>query len=129
VAKRIQLFIVLSLGFIATGVQWDVLQAMAWGRMMANYSCAESLPQAVADTFQGPACSLCRAVAQAKQQEKAPASLPTEKLSAKVLLFFQATPRFVIAAPGMLGQVSSVRPVHSRDRAMPPVPPPRFGSV
>ncbi len=128
-AKRIQLFIVLSLGFIATGVQWDVLQTLAWGRMMANYSCAESLPQAVADTFQGPYCRLCRAVAQAKQQEKAPLGLPTEKLSAKVLLFFQATPRFVLTAPGEMGQVSRLEQVHSRDRAMPPVPPPRIGSV
>ncbi len=127
--KRIQLFIVLILGFIATGAQWDLLQAVAWGRMMANYGCSESLSQAVADSFQGPVCSVCRAVEQAKQQEKAPAGLPTEKLSAKVLLFFQAAPRFVLKEPSVLGQIRSTEQVQSRGRAMPPVPPPRFGSV
>jgi len=128
-AKRIQLLLVLALGFVATGAQWDVLQAMAWGRMLANYSCAESVPQAVADTFSGATCSLCRAVEQAKQQEKNHAGLPVEKLSAKILLFCSTAQQIVVAAPAVDGLRPTEASMCSRERAMPPVPPPRIGSV
>jgi hypothetical protein len=102
-----------------------MLQAFAWGRMMANYAQNESLGQAVSDTFSGQMCSICRMVAEAHKQEQSRSPVAPLKLESKILLFFQAAPAVVIAVqPGVLLS-ARVAPMLSRERAMPPVPPPR----
>jgi hypothetical protein len=122
--------VVFCLGFLATGTQWDVVQAAAWGRMMAVHAETESVSQAVADTFSGEMCSICRLVAAAHQQEqksRAPGTLV--KLESKIVLFLEPALTFQIARqPSQIVRASDPQ-MDSRGRAMPPVPPPRIAAV
>ena len=119
----------LFLCFIATGAQWDVLQAFAWGRMMSNYSRTAPLTEAITNTLSGPMCSICRMVAEAQKQERTRSEIPVPKLDAKVLLFFQPVPEVVVTAPPAVVWTFADSRAVTRDRAMPPVPPPRMGAV
>jgi hypothetical protein len=102
-----------------------MLQAFAWGRMMTHYVRSESLGAAVSDTFSGEMCSICRMVAAAHQQEQSRSPVAPLKLESKILLFFQSSPAVAIAdRPGVL-LGSPAAKMHSCDRALPPVPPPR----
>jgi hypothetical protein len=107
-----------------------MLQAFAWGRMMAAHAETESLTQAVSDTFSGEMCSICRLVAAAHKQEQKSRSPGTlVKLESKMVLFFQPAPAFQIARqPGQIVRASDPQ-MDSRGRAMPPVPPPRIAAV
>lgn len=129
VRRRIQISIALFLCFIAMGAQWDLLQTIAWGRMMAAYSRTMPLAQAVEKTFSGAMCGICRMVANARSQEPSPAAVPETKIAGKALLFFQAVPQVIVEAPRAVGQLASSSPAITEIRSAPPVPPPRAGST
>lgn len=64
------LFIAMAL-FSLSGGHWAVLQGVAWGRMIQEYSAQGSFSSAVEKTFGGKyRCSLCKKIEHAKQQEK-----------------------------------------------------------
>jgi hypothetical protein len=123
--RRFQLSLVLFLCCLATGTQWEVLQVFAWGRMMVNYSRSEPLAQAVSDTFDGQMCSICRLVAGARKQQQAHPEQQAPQAETKIMLFYQSVPTVVVAAPRVIGHVVAGQWALTRDRAMPPVPPPR----
>ena len=123
--QRGQISIVLFLCIIATGAQWDLLQAFAWGRMMANHSRTMPLAKAVTKTFDGEMCPICRMVANAKQQERSRSAVPEVKIGSKILLFFQAAPKVIVEAPRSVAWCPSEAPVMTVDRPAPPLPPPR----
>jgi hypothetical protein len=125
--RRLQLSLVLFLCCLATGSQWEVLQVFAWGRMMVNYSRSEPMAEAVGDTFSGKMCSICRLVANARHQEQSHPEQPTPQSETKVILFFQSVPLVVVAAPQVVGRIADAQWALTRDRALPPVPPPRGG--
>lgn len=53
------------------GLQWAILQTVAWAAMLADNLHSRSLAQAVERTFDGKhPCSLCKAIAKGKQSEK-----------------------------------------------------------
>ena len=57
--------------FSLCGGHWALLQSVAWGRMLQNYSSQDSFSLAVEKTFNGKhPCSLCKKIEQAKQHEK-----------------------------------------------------------
>lgn len=57
--------------FFAGGGHWMVLQTIAWGKMLVDYSKNASLATAISDTFDGEhPCPMCKKIATGKQQEK-----------------------------------------------------------
>jgi len=105
-----------------TGLNWSLLQTVAWTSMLANNLRTKSLGEAVARTFDGQyPCPLCRAIAEAKKSEKKSAIL-----SASQKLEF----------PPLTGGLALMPPPHSfldpqthspagLVRQKPPLPPPR----
>ncbi|HVU34562.1 MAG TPA: hypothetical protein VHE61_14100 [Opitutaceae bacterium] len=122
--KRAQLIVVLFSWFLATGAQWDLVQAFGWGKMFITDAETMSFGAAAKRTFDGEMCSICRAVNQAKRQENK--SLPPEVKKGERLLFvIQPAGQFFVSVP----ESASWRPadfdVSGMLRASPPTPPPR----
>lgn len=122
---RLQLSFLLSLCFIASGAQWEVVQVIAWGHMIVGHARAMPLAQAITQTFDGEMCPLCRLVATAKRQERSRSDAPPQKTASKALLFFQPISPVHVepsrAASWRPGEASLV----TVERARPPLPPPR----
>jgi hypothetical protein len=56
---------------LSIGGHWVVLQSVAWGRMVVQYSQQVPLSQAVAQTFDGDhPCNLCKHISAAQHSEK-----------------------------------------------------------
>lgn len=57
--------------FFALGGHWVVLQSVAWGRMIVEYSQQSSVKEAVVKTFDGQhPCDLCTTLSKAREKEK-----------------------------------------------------------
>jgi len=87
-------FICLAM-FTVAGGHWAVLQSVAWGQMLWNYSQEEGSVFAGAQkTFSGKApCSMCKKIIAAKkQEERAPASVKLDKKSSETTLVIFANP-------------------------------------
>jgi len=123
---RLQIPLVLFLCFMATGAQWDLLQMFAWGRMMAGHAQTMPLSRAVAKTFDGEMCAVCRMVADAKKQDRARSAVPEPKGAGRIFLFFQAAPKIAIEPPGSTAWRPGEATVASATRSAPPSPPPRL---
>jgi hypothetical protein len=129
VRQRIQISIVLLLCFASSGAQWDVVQTFAWGRMMANYSRAMPLAEAMAKTFDGEMCPLCRLVANARKQEQSRSGIPEVRNEAKILLFFQTVPKVIVEAPRSAAWIPGDGAAMTEGRSAPLLPPPRAASA
>jgi hypothetical protein len=56
---------------LSIGVQWPLLQSIAWLNMLVTFSAQEGIQQAVTKTFDGKhPCKLCKFVNEGKQAEK-----------------------------------------------------------
>jgi hypothetical protein len=123
--RKLSLITMLTAWLLATGSHWDLVQTFAWGRMIATYSQSMSLAQAVKLTFTPDnLCGVCESVSEAKQHQDT--SMPADaKALGKILLVFQPAPTFHVALP-VTGTwpVGVLSPVY-RDRAPPPLTPPR----
>ncbi|WP_052360781.1 hypothetical protein [Geminisphaera colitermitum] len=79
--RRFALIAVLSAWILATGVHWDFLQVVGWGRMIVTYTTEldMSLAEAVRYTFSGDArCRICETVTEGKKASNGdPASSST----------------------------------------------------
>lgn len=54
-----------------TGGHWMLLQTIAWGRMIVDYSHSSSISTALKETFDGEhPCEMCKGIQKAKQTEK-----------------------------------------------------------
>lgn len=79
--------------FAVAGGHWAVLQSVAWGQMLVNYSKQEGSFWAGAEkTFSGEApCSMCKKIAAAKkQEEKSPAPVKVDKKSDTTVVRFSS---------------------------------------
>lgn len=121
--------LVLLVCLAATGVQWDMLQVFAWGRMIVGHAATMPLSAAVAKTFDGEMCSLCCVVARAQRRESAPAHSAEAKVAAKPLLFFQLANVVVPDAARSLPWRQDLTTPSGRDRAPPAAPPPRSAAA
>ena len=123
--RRAQIIAVLIGWSLATGAQWDLVQAFAWGRMFATYVKTAPVMRAVQMTFApGNMCSVCKAVAHAKQQENN-GQVPGGKADVKIVLVYQPDAKvFFLARAGSdwepRDEVSIDGPAYR-----PPLPPPR----
>jgi len=119
------LFALLIAWLFATGSQWDLVQAFAWGRMFTQYAQTMSVAQAARLTFTPTnMCSVCQAVAKAKQQEENNAK-PELKTPGKLLLALVPAPVFVLTVPDQIRLPVEGRVPLSADLSAPPSPPPR----
>jgi hypothetical protein len=54
-----------------TGGQWGMLQMVAWGRMIVEYSAERGLAQGIEDTFDGEhGCSMCKKIWEEHNKQK-----------------------------------------------------------
>ncbi len=124
--RQLSLLLTLAAWLLATGSHWDLVQTFAWGRMIADYSHDMSFAQAVTKTFSPQTmCSLCHAVATAKQQESGSAAVPAKSPGKIILVCAPRALVFASPAPQCSGQVSPPPVASSIDRSAPPLPPPR----
>jgi hypothetical protein len=124
--RRLSLITLLTAWLLASGSQWDVVQALGWGRMIVRYSQSMTVVQAVRLTFTPDnLCGICESVSLAKQQPAASALPLTPDSWGKLILVFQ--PAAVVYAP--LPVTAKLPPGEAspqgQGRAQPPVPPPR----
>jgi hypothetical protein len=123
--RKLSLITMLTAWLLATGSHWDLVQTFAWGRMIATYSQSMSLAQAVKLTFTPDnLCGVCESVSEAKQHQDT--AMPADaKAFGKIPLVFQPTPVFFVALPVAGTWPVGVRSPVYRDRAPPPLTPPR----
>ncbi|HVU16545.1 MAG TPA: hypothetical protein VHD32_06455 [Candidatus Didemnitutus sp.] len=111
----------------ATGLLWDIVQVVAWGRMFAGYEQTESFVAAMEDTFDGGRpCALCQAVDAARglAGHELPAPTSPGRVTERVLFVADNTLTVVPTATALEWPVE--RDLVAPDRAdKVPVPPPR----
>jgi hypothetical protein len=126
VRGRLQTCCLLALCVLGSGAQWDLVQVFAWQNMIVGHMRTMSLSAAVARTFDGEMCPICRMVAKAKAQQQSQPVAPDVKGDTRILLFCQTAPTTVVDRP----TVFPWRVVDCLEcaelRLDPPVPPPRF---
>lgn len=125
--RRFQIFSVVLAWFLATGSHWEVMQTIAWTKMIVEDARTMTLGAAVAETFSGEnPCSMCKIVEGAKQQEKnAGAALPDEGAKAKIFLFCYDKPTKVVSINEASEWVAFSATALDAPLVAPPTPPPR----
>jgi hypothetical protein len=122
VTSRIARGVVVLALCLSIGAHWVVLQSVAWGTMVVQYSQHIPLADAVAQTFDGNhPCNLCKDISAARHSEK---KNDTQSVTAKPDLICATRqiillPRYVDFLFARLNMDASLLP-HS-----PPTPPPR----
>lgn len=117
----------LSAWLLATGVHWDAIQVVAWGRMFADN--ARTLPglAALRQTFDPQKmCGMCCAVQEAKREQRD--AVAAGQGEGKAPLVIQPVASVIVAAPA--GRPWTVREsgIPAVERDAPPVPPPRVAA-
>jgi len=108
---------------LSLGLQWALLQSVAWAGMVVRYSQEGSLSSALAKTFDGRhACKLCRIVQAGRSAEKTPVvelKLTKFEACAPVLLttVLAETTEVILAERDL--------PILTSRSDAPPLPPPR----
>ena len=112
-----------------SGGHWALLQSIAWGRMIADYSQQDSLARALTKTFDGKhPCSLCLRIRSGVQQEKQrQKELPWEQTQRLPEPIWELRCMTLPAPPTTARHEQEFVPVpHSDFIDSPPAPPPRF---
>jgi hypothetical protein len=110
----------------AIGLQWIVLQSVAWTAMIVDHAKRATLCQAIEQTFDGAhPCSLCHAVSKGKTSErKSEAQASATKIDILcVARRIQLKPRVTLLSYTTISCSNSER-VYS-----PPSPPPRTARI
>ena len=125
---RITQFVFVLIFIFSLGLQWALLQAVAWTSMFISYSRNAPLTEAVVKTFDGEhPCPMCLKIRESRQQEerqqKSALSTKTLRMSDLILSNLQVLLTFVPtdsddAASFVLGP-------HADFIESPPTPPPR----
>lgn len=108
------------------GLQWAVLQGIAWTGMLISFSRDGSLVEAVAKTFDGEhPCPLCKAVDKGqKQDQEKSVQVPMKKLDAVLVQGFQ------VIAPAPVRITYALLTQQGERRVIPPLwTPPRQSPV
>jgi hypothetical protein len=107
---------------VSIGAHWVVLQYVAWGTMIVEYSQHVSLAKALAETFDGDhPCHLCKGISAAQHSQKKsdaqPVTMKPDLICAtRTIALLPGSTYFLFAALEM----STSERAHS-----PPTPPPR----
>lgn len=111
---------------LATGAQWDLVQAFAWSQMLVTNSQTMSFSRAVEKTFSGEQCAICTTVEQGRRSSSASEAA---SLKAPAKIFLVQTPIQRVMAdyrPAVLGLTCEPMTKMAMERRSPPVPPPRI---
>lgn len=128
-----RLALVVSL-MVSIGGHWGVLQAIAWARMLQNYSAEKGIVEGIKDTFSGERpCPLCHKIIESKKtgQNQSPAPKETTELLSKWFCNAETGACRMKAcadedaSSARLGVISLMR---SQWQTAPPTPPPRMGT-
>lgn len=108
---------------ISLGLQWAVLQGVAWTGMLISFSRDGSLIEAMSKTFDGEhPCPLCKAVEDGQKQDPSKsADAPKKKLDAAM----QIIATCIIAPAPVAMEFSDLKQQGERRTMMPPWVPPR----
>jgi hypothetical protein len=118
---RTSKWLVVAMLALTLGVQWTVLQSVAWVGMIVHYSCDGSLQQAMVKTFDGQhPCPLCKLVRAGSHSDNKPATQPT---TTRFDLFAGQSFEFYFL-PTPAARFSCLLALTPRFET-PPVPPPR----
>lgn len=126
VRRRLSIFALLLAWLCANGAVWNVVQVVAWAKMLNDYSTVMPIGQALKLTFDGSApCELCQ-LSQKAQDDARNETSPATALggSDKLLIAFQAVTPLVLSNPaspwpGLVDERGLLRATAV------PVPPPR----
>ncbi|MEN3942261.1 hypothetical protein WJU23_13265 [Prosthecobacter sp. SYSU 5D2] len=123
---RLARWMLVALLCISLGLQWTLLQGVAWTGMLISYARDGSLIEAVTKTFDGEhPCQLCKAVENGqKQDQEKTASAPLKKLEAVL-----AQMVCVVAPAPVLRTFPEPTQQGERLAMMPPWTPPRQGQA
>ena len=126
--RRVEVVAVLFAWIFTTGVQWDVTQLFAWGRMFAGYAQDMTVTAAARKTFSGELCDLCRTVQRGREQQDTTAPKPAAGKTVGKSIDLAPLPvgtAVFAAQPQPEGEVLPLPSPRGRSRAAPPSPPPR----
>jgi hypothetical protein len=115
---------------LALGLQWALLQGIAWTGMFISFAREGSVIEAVEKTFDGQhACELCKKVKEGSQDSNNSGSSTQEDDAAKGLHAVLVSPTVLIPpAEEILSFAPLCEALMSRN-GMPEPPPPRRGQV
>ena len=115
---------------LALGLQWALLQGIAWTGMFIGFAREGSVIEAVEKTFDGQhACALCKKVKERSQDSSNSSSSTQEDDAAKGLHAVLVSPTVLIPpAEEILSFAPLCEALISR-KGMPEPPPPRRGQV
>lgn len=118
---RLARWMVVAVLCISLGLQWAVLQGVAWTGMLINFARDGSLIEAVTKTFDGEhPCPLCKAVENGqKQDQEKSANTPMKKLEAVLAEVVRVIP----PAPADMKFTTLARQGERRSMAPPWTPP------
>jgi hypothetical protein len=116
-----KMFVVFAL-VTMLGLQWSLLQSVAWVGMIVSYSEHAPLKEALIQTFDGKhPCCLCKTIAAAKKSEKKNEStIQTQKFE-----FPPFKESVVLIAPSQFQLLPLVNSFAESFFQKPPTPPPR----
>lgn len=122
ILPRLARWMLVALLCISLGLQWTVLQGVAWTGMLISYARDGSLIEAVTKTFDGEhPCQLCKAVENGqKQDQEKTANTPLKKLEAVL-----AQVVCVVAPAPVLRSFTDLTQQGERLAMTPPWTPPR----
>ena len=110
----------------ANGAVWNVVQVVAWAKMIRDYSQVRPVAQALQLTFDGSApCKLCHLAQDGREAaSKLPPSAALGGGDEKILLIADCAPAPVLVAPEFSWPSVAAATGLSRTESV-PVPPPR----
>jgi hypothetical protein len=92
--------------FFIAGGHWAVLQSVAWGKMVSDYSQQDGIVSAVQKTFSGDyPCAMCHKIDEQKKQEQQAPVIKVDKKSENLLVLktgttlFPPSPDYLLAIP------------------------------
>lgn len=109
------------------GLQWPVLQVVAWAKMTVAYQAQVGWRQAVIEAVAGPKCPLCNAIAAAEDQSRKandPAAVNRDESQFVMSLAPLAEAMELPAVRPRQYPAAISQPVFRRDKPL--VPPPRL---
>ena len=114
---------------LALGLQWALVQGIAWAGMFIDFARAGSVIEAVEKTFDGQhACPLCKKVMEGSHDSQR-RQTPQEDDAVKVLDAELVSHALLIPPAGETMSFAPLRVVLIQRNEMPEPPPPRRGQV
>lgn len=115
---------------LALGLQWALVQGIAWTEMLISFASEGSVMEAVEKTFDGRhGCALCKKVQEGSQTPKSEGQAPEKEDALKGLDAVLVSHTALIPPAGETLSFAPLHAVLTTRSEMPETPPPRRGQV